>query len=179
MRTRLLAILAALLVSACATPAHDTARLKSELLMGESATQVLTRWCTNLRLASPAVIRAERDGLAKDADAETRNLLDVRPDDVLRYRRVKLVCGTHVLSEADNWYVPARLTSAMNATLDTTDTPFGTVVKPLKFHRKTLDAIVAPEPQVSLRIRAILLTPEEKPFSLVVENYKPALTRNQ
>jgi hypothetical protein len=29
--------------------------------------------------------------------------------------------------EADNWYVPSRLTPDINKTLDMTDTPFGIV----------------------------------------------------
>ena len=32
------------------------------------------------------------------------------------------MCGDQVFSEADNWYVPARLTAEMNHALDTTDT---------------------------------------------------------
>ena len=44
------------------------------------------------------------------------------------------------MSEADNWYVPARLTPEMNAFLDTTDTPFGKAVRPLQPYRKTLEA---------------------------------------
>ncbi len=47
------------------------------------------------------------------------------------------MCGGHVLSEADNWYVPARLTPQMNRALDTSDTPFGAAVKALDFHRAT------------------------------------------
>ena len=48
-----------------------------------------------------------------------------------------LSCGMHVLSEADNWYVPARLTPEMNRLLDRTDTPFGTVVRPMEPYRRT------------------------------------------
>ena len=36
---------------------------------------------------------------------------------------MRLKCGDHVLSEADNWYVKARLTPDMNHMLETTDTP--------------------------------------------------------
>jgi len=43
-----------------------------------------------------------------------------------------------VLSIAENWYVPARLTGQMNRLLDTTQTPFGKVVLPLKAHRETI-----------------------------------------
>jgi hypothetical protein len=53
---------------------------------------------------------------------------------------VRLTCGDRVLSEADNWYVPARLTPEMNRVLDTTDTAFGRAVQPLNFRRRTLSA---------------------------------------
>jgi hypothetical protein len=76
-----------------------------------------------------------------------------------------------VLSEADNWYVPARLTPQMNALLDTSDTPFGAAVKALNFHRATMDAAAVKDSPAILRVRALLLTPDETPFSLVVENY--------
>jgi hypothetical protein len=53
---------------------------------------------------------------------------------------VQLACGDRVLSEADNWYLPGRLTAAMNQALDHSDTPFGKVVAPLHFRRHTLSA---------------------------------------
>jgi hypothetical protein len=70
-------------------------------------------------MATPARIIAER---VKDADkqatAEQLQLLGVSPSVAVRYRRVRLRCGAYVLSEADNWYVPARLTDDMNRLLD-------------------------------------------------------------
>ena len=93
----------------------------------------------NLRLADPPLIRALRDrGIDRKADGRVRRLLQVGPGEPVRYRRVRLSCGDQVLSDADNWYVPARLTAEMNSTLDGSDTPFGTVVKPLDFQRRTL-----------------------------------------
>jgi hypothetical protein len=50
---------------------------------------------------------------------------------------VQLWCGDRLLSEADNWYVPSRLTPAMNTALETTDTPFGKAVQELKPYRRT------------------------------------------
>jgi len=158
--------------------AADTplARLKSDLLSKPSATQVLTDWCGALHIASPAVIHAVRDhSTSKPPTDEIRALLKARPDESIHYRRVKLACGSHVLSEADNWYRPSVLTSDMNKTLDQTDTPFGTAVKPLNFHRKTLDARAGKDHP--LEIRALLLTPQEVPFSLVVEDYSADLVR--
>lgn len=147
------------------------ARLKADLLAGNSATVTLGQWCAREKLADPPAIRALRDPREVPASAEVRALLKVGPDEPLRYRRVKLVCGSHVLSEADNWYVPSRLTPAMNAVLDGSDTPFGAAVKALNFHRRTLDTRSDTAPGTVLQVRALLLTPDETPFSLVVENY--------
>ena len=168
--------------------------LNAELLAHDSATLTLERWCADHRLADPARIVAERvSGADKPAGAEVRDALDVKPDERLGYRRVRLKCGDHVLSEADNWYVPARLTPEMNHVLETTDTPFGKAVAALHFRRHTLsaDLLWRPLPQgwemevapasneaVALAIpdhvlehRAVLSTQDGAPFSEVVETY--------
>jgi chorismate-pyruvate lyase len=150
-------------------------RLRSDLLAGASATQVLTQYCAKLKLASPPIIHAVRDQATEPAPAEVRALLKARADETVRYRRVQLMCGDHVLSVANNWYLPSRLTPEMNTMLDETDTPFGTVVRPLGFHRKTLEATAMNSPTTILRVRALLLTSSDAPFSLVVENYGPDL----
>jgi hypothetical protein len=168
--------------------------LNADLLAHDSATLTIERWCADHRLADPARIVAERvSGADKPASAEVREALDVKPDELLGYRRVRLKCGDHVLSEADNWYVPARLTPEMNHVLETTDTPFGKAVATLHFRRHTLsadllwrplpkgwelDARPAPKEAGSLMIpdhvlehRAVLSTPDGEPFSEVVETY--------
>jgi hypothetical protein len=115
--------------------------LNAELLSHDSATLTLERWCADHRLAEPARIVAERvKDIDKPATADVRAALDVRPDEALGYRRVRLRCGDRVLSEADNWYVPSRLTPEMNHVLETTDTPFGKAVAALDFRRRTLSA---------------------------------------
>jgi len=168
--------------------------LNADLLSHDSATTTLEGWCAVHQLASPAKITAERVRNAeKPATEAQRQRLRLAPADELRYRRVRLLCGTVVLSEADNWYVPARLTPEMNKLLDTTDTPFGRAVQPLHFQRHTISSEVLwqllPEgwemkpssetgdgndvcapPQV-LRHRALLTLPDGTPFSEVVETY--------
>ncbi len=170
-----LALLLALLLSLAIMPAAaqpDAAtRLRSDLLSARSATVVLGQWCAAAHLAALPTIRALRDPVETPPSAQTRALLKVEAGEPIRYRRVKLMCGTHVLSVADNWYVPARLTPAMNTALDTTETPFGAAVKALDFHRTTLDAAAVKGSDTILRVRALLLTPDAVPFSLVVENY--------
>jgi hypothetical protein len=168
--------------------------LNADLLAHDSATLTIERWCADHRLADPARIIAERVRDAdKPASAEVRAALDVKPDEPLGYRRVRLKCGDHVLSEADNWYVPARLTAEMNHALETTDTPFGKAVAALHFRRHTLSADLlwrplpkgwemgaAPAsneagalaiPEHVLEHRAVLSTPGGEPFSEVVETY--------
>ena len=170
--------------------------LRAELLVNPSATLVLDRWCADHRLAPPgSKIVADRvKGADKGADAAVREALGVGPDERIAYRRVRLTCGDVVLSEADNWYVPALLTEAMNRELETTDTSFGRVVKPLGFTRTTIASellwsplpqgweMQAPEgaaasgtalpvPDFVLQNRAVLKRADGRPFSLVVENY--------
>jgi hypothetical protein len=66
--------------------------------------------------------------------------LDPAPGTTIHYRQVQLMRGTLPLAMAENWYVPQRLTAAMNDRLQTTNAPFGTVVAPLHPCRRTLVA---------------------------------------
>lgn len=166
----------------------------ADLLSHDSATSTLERWCGAHGLASPPRIVAERvTAMDKAPTAEQRAELGVTPAEPVRYRRVRLRCGTVVLSEADNWYVPARLTAEMNTVLDSTDVPFGKAVQALHFRRHTLSSVLlwAPLPEgwemsptaakddgAKLRIpeqllqhRAVLVLPDGTPFSEVVETY--------
>src|SRR5260221_12056250 len=74
------------------------------------------------------------------AGARIRHVLQVGAAEPVRNRRVELRCGERVLAIAENWYVPSRLTAAMNRTLETTQQPFRTVVRPLSPQRQTLAA---------------------------------------
>ena len=154
-------------------------RLKADILASPSATQTLTAYCARLHLADPPAIRALRDrSMDRKADGRVRRLLQVGPGDPVRYRRVRLSCGAQVLSDADNWYVPARLTAEMNSTLDGTNTPFGTVVKPLGFQRRTLGTEGLHDGRHVLRVTALLVNRDGLPFSLVQENYSGVLIRH-
>jgi chorismate-pyruvate lyase len=166
--------------------------LNAELLSHDSATMTLEDWCADHALADPARIIARRpDVAAKPIPDDMRQALAVDAQEPIAYRHVQLMCGEHVLSEADNWYVPSRLTPAMNHTLETTDEPFGKVVKPLDFRRRTFSAqllwsplphnwemAATPEDAAPLRIphdvlqhKAILYSAAQIPFSAVVETY--------
>jgi hypothetical protein len=176
------AIWAALVLSLPAAASADSralvAELNADLAAHPSATAVLQKWCADRHLADPPVIVAERQlGHDKPATTDIRALLHAAPGEAIRYRRVALACGGRVLSNADNWYRPGQLTTAMNAELDSTDHPFGPVVKALNFHRQTLESkvLVAPNaarvPAEIIRNKALLETPDGTPFSLVVETY--------
>jgi len=174
--------------------------LNATLLSSDSATLTLDSWCVRHHLA-PAGTRviAER---VRDADkpvtAVLRAHLQVGADEPIRYRHVRLRCGELVLSEADNWYVPARLTPEMNAALDSSDIAFGRAVQPLHFRRQTLSAKLlwsplpddwderaAPVdvpagaaiaiPDHVIEHRAMLRLPDGTPFSEVVEDYTGAV----
>jgi chorismate-pyruvate lyase len=168
--------------------------LNADLLSHDSATLTLERWCAAHQLASPTHVTAERVRDAeKSPTADQRQRLHAASTEEIRYRRVKLRCGSVVLSEADNWYVPARLTPEMNRLLDTTDTPFGRAVQPLHFERHTISVQVLADflpldwemqspssaagtgttclPTQVLQHRALLTLPDGTPISEVVETY--------
>ncbi|MBY6240623.1 hypothetical protein [Methylosinus sp. Sm6] len=112
--------------------------LNAELLAGRSATLVLEKWCADHHMAAePKIVARVAPGSGTPPSDEQRARLGVGPDEMVAHRRVALSCGTHTLSEADNWYVPARLTPEMNRALATSDTPFGKVVAPLQPSRRT------------------------------------------
>ncbi len=158
-------------------------RLDADLLSHDSATLTLERWCAVHHLAA-APVRAELvRGVERPATPMVRRDLEVGADEPIRYRRVRLSCGERVLSEADNWYLPRLLTTAMNRLLDETDVPFGRVVLPLGYSRRTLDAEKlwrqgAPMRDIPIEIlrhRAVLTRRDGAVFSEVVETYQRAM----
>src|SRR4051794_26929421 len=115
--------------------------LNAEILASRSATATLERWCGDHAVArEPRVVAEVLAGEPRAPDAAQRQRLRADSGEVVRYRRVRLRCGGHVLSEAENWYLPGRLTQEMNRALETTDTPFGRVVAPLEPYRRTFAA---------------------------------------
>jgi len=169
--------------------------LNVALLAGRSATATLEAWCASHHMAADAKIHARRVvGAAKVVSQDTRRRLELPDDASVKYRRVELLCGDHILSQADNWYVPERLTPEMSEILETTDRPFGYVVKDLAPRRQTIAADLLwrplpegfetqpppsdhPEsdlsiPELLFEHRALLVKPDGQPFSEVVETYR-------
>ena len=190
------AFLALALLASCATPparSDHVARtdawallqtLNADLLSHDSATSTLERWCADHRLAEPPRIAARRlRDVKKPLPDELRAQLAIDAGEPIAYRHVQLVCGDHVFSEADNWYVPGRLTPEMNRQLDASDEPFGKIVRPLGFRRQTLSSAVLWQlsrqqrdiPRDVLRHTAVLYTSAQVPFSAVVETYQRGL----
>jgi hypothetical protein len=170
--------------------------LNTEILSSRSATLSLENWCRDHQLAvDPKILASVVTGINKAATAEQRQRLEVTAQVEVKYRRVQLRCGNRVLSEADNWYVPSRLTPEMNRLLETTDMPFGKAVKSLEPYRRTfaVKLLWAPLPEAwereSGRLpattsrplvipdavfehRAVLYSREHIPFSEVNEVYQ-------
>ena len=175
-----LIVVAGLAATACTGP--QTRRLKrfEQTLAGQdSATAALRQWCAAEHIADPSLIVAVpvRDAVRAEP-ADLRAVLAVSGDEPLGYRHVRLMCGEMVLSEAHNWYVPGRLTPAMNAALAATDTPFGTVAAPLGFRRERLASLRGPSPdcppETVLAHHALLRLPDGQPLAFLVECYTAA-----
>ncbi|MTW02366.1 hypothetical protein GM668_09735 [Duganella ginsengisoli] len=172
--------------------------LNANILASTSATLSLEKWCGDHAMAAePKVVARLLRGTDKPATAELRARLEVAPDTPIQYRRVQLYCGEHLLSEADNWYVPSRLTPAMNRLLEETDTPFGKAVLPLAPYRRTYAATTlwsplpehwenSPPPAAASAARmaipdalfehsAVLYTREHQPIAEVRETYQRGL----
>ena len=112
--------------------------LNASILGSRSATASLEKWCQDHALASdPRIVARPVPSVGRAPDDEQRRRLEVNANDEVKYRKVQLVCGTRVLSEAENWYVPGRLTPEMNRLLETTQAPFGRVIQSLEPYRVT------------------------------------------
>jgi len=177
------ALFASFAVAGCTTdPTPDrlfTEALNYRLLSNDSATATLERWCGELKMAPEAKIVARRGDRERQPGAEVLRALQVSAGETVRYRQVRLLCGERLMSTADNWYVPSRLTPEMNQALETTDEPFGRVVAPLGFTRKNLSVRMpaATTRSYLLEHRAVLSTAAGQPFSYVVERYSKSAVR--
>lgn len=164
-------------LSACAIqPSAPVDGLERMLASHDSATAALEQWCEQQGLANPAKVVAEQaPGQLVAEPADLRQLLAVGTGEVLGSRHVRLTCGGRLLSQAQNWYVPARMTTAMNAQLASTSTPFGKVAAPLAFRRELIETRRGPGPDCPrgtvLFQRAILRLPDGRPLAHVLECY--------
>ena len=165
------------------------ASLRAALADGDSTTLVLERWCAAHGLACPGGLVAQRlPGRVRPPGRARRRRLALGAHEPVRYRRVLLRCGTTVLCEAENWYVPGRLPAWMNRLLDRTTIPFGRVVEPLGFrrHRLSLVSLRLPAGDAGsplrrhgvLRQEAMLTRSDGLPFCDLVETFTSTLLGN-
>ncbi len=170
-------VLLGLAPSVQAAPA-DAARLKAfeaQLEAHASATQVLQAWC-DAHAPGTRIIAHQVQTQAIAPTEDARAALKIEPGEEVRYRRVQLKCGNRILSNADNWYLPGKITPAMNDTLDKTETPFGVAVAGLHFRRHNLATrLLPPRGPSVLTHSAVLVTDKNEPFSFVVETYTKAI----
>jgi hypothetical protein len=173
------AVLAALLLGIAplwAAPADTRlAAFEAELEANPSATAVLQHWCDAHAPSGTRIVAHQVQTTPTPPPEAARQALMLAPGQAVRYRRVQLMCGNHVLSNADNWYLPGKLTDAMNDALDHSQTPFGAAVAALHFSRRNLETKYLTSREDVLRHSAVLLTDQGAPFSFVVETYTRAV----
>ena len=151
-----------------AAPADDAlAEFEAELLGGGTATRVL-----EARVGGR--IRAEAVGASSVAVGRgVRDLLACAANEAVAHRHTRLMHGDVALSDADLWYLPARLTAAMNHALAVGDTPFGAVIGALGPTRRTI-AMTRTAGAHVLYVRAIVLAADGRPLALADERYARA-----
>lgn len=172
--------------------------LNATLLASDSATRTLEAWCGAHHMAPEAVLHARlRRDVQKPITPAQRARLKIGPDEPVVYRRVDLVCGNRVLSQADNWYVPRRLKPSMEKALETSDIPFGRAIQTLHPRRQTIGVdllwrpvpdgweMAAPAadhtgsdlsvPPILFEHRAIVVSEDGQPLSEVDEHYTSAI----
>ena len=161
-----------LLALLMAAPAlADAQSFRAEIIATQSATVVLQRHCT----VPGAKITAEQvKRKPKPTPPAIHAALALQPGETTRYRRVKLKCADTLFSEADNWYVPQRLTPAMNQALETSTTPFGRVIAPLEPKRQTL-SLRDRQGRKFLTVSALMMAGNGQPLAAVVETYRRAV----
>ncbi len=176
--------------------------LNAEILGAPSATLTLENWCRRHGLAAASKITAHLPDRRKKLPTRSQlHRLRAGPPATVKFRHVCLNWGETIVSEAHNWYLPGRLTKNMNKLLETTDTPFGKVVRSLKVYRQTfssrllwsplpdgwemmsrekrLETIPGPVdiPDAIFEHRAILYDRTHRPVSEVWEVYRGSLLK--
>ena len=166
--------------------------LNLEILGSRSATLTLEEWCRRQHLAEdPRIVAKRLNKPPTPLSPEQTEWLQMSPEEEVRHRKVQLLCGSRVLSEAENWYVPNRLTAEMNRLLDNTDTPFGKAIQPLSPRRRTVEvkllwSLLSERcvkdrgqpvriPDSVFEHRVLLYSAVHRPLSILKETYKRQL----
>jgi hypothetical protein len=119
--------------------------LGTRLTSGATATETLLAWCEEHGLSQGPITAEVRQRFSPTVVPDNvLTTLEPAPGTTIHYRQVQLMRGTLHLATAENWFVPQRLTAAMNDRLQTKHVPFGTVIAPLNPFRRTLAVRSAP-----------------------------------
>jgi len=169
---------------------QELERFNALLCACNSATAMLTQWMRSPGEDSVTeIVAIERTGRTAAADAEQIGRLHVKRRDEIRYRRVWLVYKGRIVSDAENWYVPARLPLAMQDQLEQSVMPFGTIIAPSTptretlsnerlWHRKADEAFVR-LPVHIIRHCALVRDADGLPISEVRETYTRNILRRR
>lgn len=160
-------------MTSCAD-ADAVALLDADLLRGPTATAALQRRCGGV----PVRVEIDRDAY-RQPSAQQRERLGIGEAEAVGYRRVRLIAGGVVLSHAENWFVPTRLTRAMRDLLDHSDAPFGEVIAPLGPTRRILlserlAADTSARNAPVLRHHALVIAADGQALAEVIEIYLAA-----
>jgi hypothetical protein len=169
--------------------------LNVELLTSDSEKQTLERWCVSHRLASNPQITIERLLDVEELPTEAQRMtLATSGKQPVRHRKVRVLCGSAVLLEADGWYLPSRVLPQVSALIEGTELPLQTAVQIMHFRRRILSAAllwpqlpelweigseedvtkpqtVRPLPARVLTHHVLVTLPDGTPFGEVQENY--------
>jgi chorismate-pyruvate lyase len=172
--------------------------LSRRLCNTPTATATLFAWCEEHRLSSGPVTvicrcRCQAPAVARDVLTELKPL----PREPVAYRSVQLVRGGLPLVDAENWFIPHRLSPDMRDALEATDIPFGDLIAPLSPMRRTLSVrarefpveipvshlletqrVEQQHPEAILRIDAVVISGSGLPLAYVRENFRPELIGN-
>jgi chorismate-pyruvate lyase len=142
--------------------------LHQALLTADSATSVLESF-----FGTVSVIRLDQPPSINEGLEER---LRLAPGDDLRHRVVRLMAGEKLVSEAELWFVANRLPAERVQRLESSDTPFGRIMRPLGLKRVVLMArICRPGEAGALLHRALLAAPGGVPVAEVFELYASGL----
>jgi len=157
------------------------------LRSSNSATATLEQWMAQAESCPRHTLRARPvECEPQPASSQQRAHLKVSEDAQVQYRRVELVYDDLVLSTAENWYVPSRLTADMRDALADGTRPFGRVIEELAPRREMLSSerlwvigsateTLADPPEHILRFQALVVTRDGVPICEVNELYTRAI----
>ncbi|WP_291294990.1 hypothetical protein [Elioraea sp.] len=149
--------------------------LAAHLAAATSVTVGLLSWCEARGLGEGPIRVIARAGGSPHPRLAT--LLGAGPGERVEFRRVVLGRGSIALAEAENLFLPGRLPAEMCHALAVTDTPFGTVLAPLRPVRRTIAVThgTAAGPGTILRQEALVVGPGGSVLAAVSERFLPVL----